>query len=240
MQNFRSELRILTLALLAVLFVLSACRKDGEVVAELLTASEAAEITESAVSERTAGATLPTIDMTELLASIPQTCNTPGDTTIQKSNAFGAASYSCTFNLSWLLHCNNAGIPQSADVDVSGNGTFASAHWSGADQTTGELTITGIAPSATDYVVSGAYSLTGNLTGNLRRTDPTLDVQTTVTLANLTVRKSDYQITDGDGTVSVTASNGQGQSQTLTGTLVFNGDGTVTVTVNGHTHTFPI
>lgn len=240
MQIFRSKLSILAFALFAALFTFASCRKDAEEIVALLTDSEAAEIAESAVSERTAGATMPTIDMTEILAAIPQTCDVPGDTSLQRTGGVAGTSYNYSFTLGWLVDCNDFNIPQSASVDVTGAGTFSSAHWSGNDQCTGDLAITGVAPSATDYVVNGSFALTGSMTGSLRHNDPTLTVNTTVNLSNMTVRKSDYVITGGNGTLVITASNAQGNTQTVNGTLVFNGDGTVTVTINGHSHNFPI
>lgn len=125
-------------------------------------------------------------------------------------------------------------------MNIAANGTFTSANWAGNDQTTGQLAFTGLAPSATDYVVNGAYTLAGELTGDLRRVDPSLNVSTQLNLSALNIHKSDYQITGGTGTLVITATNGQGNTQTVNGTLVFNGNGTATVTVNGHTHTFPI
>lgn len=240
MQIFRSRLSILTFALFVALFTFASCRKDAEEIVALLTDSEAAEIAESAVAERTAGATMPTIDMSEILAAIPQTCDVPGDTILQRTGGVAGTSYNYSFTLDWLVDCNDFGIPQSASVDVTGAGTFSSAHWSGNDQCTGDLAITGVAPSATDYVVNGSFALTGSMTGSLRHNDPTLTVNTTVNLSNMTVRKSDYVITGGNGTLVITASNAQGNSQTVNGALVFNGDGTVTVTINGHSHNFPI
>lgn len=222
----------------ALVLSLAACRKNADDVVALLSDSEAAELAEAAVSERTAGATMPAVDLAALISNASLECDVPGDTTLQKSNSVAAASYSYTFELGWLVDCNDAGLPLSVSAQVAGNGTFSTANWSGADQTTGNLNFTGLSPAATEYTVAGSYTLHGDLTGNLRRIDPTLDVQTTVQLNALTIRKSDYQITGGTGTLVITATNGQGRTETLDGTLVFNGNGTVTVTVNGHTHTF--
>lgn len=240
MQNNRLNLRLPALAFAAACLSLAACRKTPEEIAALVSESEAAEIAETAVSERTAGATMPAVDMAAILETTVQTCGVPGDTSFQRSQNSAAAGYEYTFNLGWLVNCNDLNIPQSASVDVSGAGSFTTAHWSGSDQTAGNLTFTGLAPSASEYVANGSYTLTGDLTGNLRRTDPTLDCTTEITLTNLSIRKSDYQITGGTGALEIAATNGQGNSQTLSGTLVFNGDGTVTATVNGHSHTFPL
>lgn len=234
----RNNLKITTLLFFAALISFAACRKSGEEIVALLSETEASEIIETSVSARTAGVTEPTVEMAESMENYLNSCNVPGDTTIYKSNSIPAGSYNYTFNLDWLISCSNVGIPQSAAVGIAGNGTFGSAHWSGNNATNGELVFTGLSPQETAYIVNGSYTLNGDLTGNLRRIDPTLTCVTELTLTNMTISKSTYKVTGGAGTAVVKVTSGSGQQQTLNGTLVFNGDGTVTVTVNGHTHSF--
>lgn len=241
MKNTRKNLLLLTPVLLALTLAgFTACHKSAEDVAALISESEAAEIVETAVSARSAGLTMPTVDMAQILDAYLDNCGVPGDTTLQKSNANGFATYNYTFGLEWLIHCNGLGLPLDASVDVTGNGAFSTARWAGSDQGTGTLTFTGLGVQETAYVVNGAYTLTGDLTGDLRRVDPTIDCTTTVQLTDVRISKSTYQITGGGGTVQVVATNGQGNTRTLDGAIVFNGDGTVTVTVNGHEKTFEL
>lgn len=224
----------------SALAFLSSCRKSTEEIAALISESEAAEIVETAVADRTAGLTMPTVDMAQIIDNSLENCGVPGDTTLQKSNSGANAAYNYTFGLEWLIHCNDLGIPQDANVEVNGNGSFSTNRWSGNDLATGALTFTGLNPQATAYIVNGSYTLTGDLTGDLRRIDPTFNCTTTITLTDLSISKSTYNITGGAGTVQVTGANGQGNTRTLDGTLTFNGDGTVTVVVNGHSHTFQL
>lgn len=234
----KNQMLLALAAFVAILFV--SCRKNAEEIMALLSESEAAEIVETAVAERSAGAAMPAVDMTKLVESWLENCGIPGDTTLQRAKTTGPVTYNYTFDLDWLVQCNNLNIPTSAAVNVAGNGSFSTQRWSGSDATTGELSLTGLNPQAPDYIVNGAYTLEGNITGSLRNGNPTLNCTTTLNLINLTIRKTDHHITGGSGTATVVATNGKGQSETLNATLVFNGDGTVTVSVNGHTHTFPI
>lgn len=229
----------LAAALLAAT-VLLACRKNADDALEILSAAEAAEIAENAVASRSAGAVMPAEDMAELLENALGDCGIPGDTSFQRSSTAGPVTYNYLFNLGWLINCNNLGVPQDAQLSVTGNGAFNTQRWSGSDATTGNLTFAGLNPPATTYTVNGSYKLDGALTGKLRNIDPTLDVEITVNLTNLTIRKSDRLITGGTGTVVIVATNARGRTETLDGTLVFNGDGTATVTVNGHSHTFTL
>ena len=230
--------KICSILFLAVLFSFAACRKSGEEIIALLNETEAAEILETSVSAKTAGFTAPTIDMAQIIDTYLNSCNVPGDTTLNKSKVAVGTSYNYTFNMDWLVTCSNLNVPQSAAVGIAGNGTFSSPHWNGSDVTTGELVFTGLSPQETAYIVNGSYELEGDLTGNLRNTDPTLSCSTELQITNMTISKTTYKITGGSGTAKVTGTSSSGQQQTLNGLLTFNADGTVKVTVNGHTHSF--
>ena len=230
----------LSLFFVGMLTLTTACKKDPEVVAELLSSSEASEIIESVIAEKAAGLTMPTVDMTEILASVLNSCGQPGDTSYQVNKALGNNTYSRTFNMSWLVNCSNLGLPQNANFTVNGSGSFANLTWTGTTASTGEMTFTGLELSAPAYIGNGSYTYTGEITGDLRRTDPTLTCEITLDLINLTVTKSPSAITDGNGLVELKATAPSGQSITLTGTLVFNNNGTATLTINGHAHTFQL
>ncbi|MBL7775729.1 MAG: hypothetical protein JNK89_06975, partial [Saprospiraceae bacterium] len=179
-------------------------------------------------------------DLATLLSNASLDCNKAADTSFQRNSTAGPVNYQYQVDLGWLVHCNNAGIPQSADLSLTGAGAFAAQHWSGSTQSDGALRCTGLNPQATAYLFNGNYDLEGQLTGQLRNTDPTLDISIALQLTDLSLRKSDRLITGGTGAFTLTATNGRGRTETITGTLVFNGDGTATVTVNGYAHTFPL
>lgn len=240
MKYFRNPVLFACALLTATLFTLSSCNKSTEEIAALITESEAAEIIETAVAQRSAGVTMPTIDMAALVDQYLENCGTPGDTTILKSKNGAATTFNYTFNMNWLVNCNALGIPLNASAAVTGNGSFNSLHWYGSNATNGSLVFTGLNPSAPNYIADGSYGLQGDITGSLRRNTPTFNCKTDVTVKDLTMRKSDYSIIGGTGTAVITATNGQGETTSLTGSLTFNGDGTVTVVINGQSHTFQL
>ncbi|MFZ4477872.1 MAG: hypothetical protein ACOYPR_21930 [Saprospiraceae bacterium] len=236
--NQKNLLPFFAILFFAALASLTACRKDPEAVLELITNSEAAEIIEDAVANKTAGLTAPTIDAAAIVDAYLNSCGVPGDTSFTKVKTSGVATYNYAFNMDWLVTCSNLGVPQSANIGIEGNGNFGSAHWTGTDNTLGDLTFTGLSPQEASYVVNGAYDLTGNLTGSLRKVSPSFDCVIALELTNVLLDKNTHQITGGSGIATVTASTANGQTKTLTGTLVFNGNGSATVEVNGHSHTF--
>lgn len=233
----KNHLIALLLLASAALTAFSSCKKDPEEIIALISESEAAEIVETALSDRTAGAEMPTVDVAKLIESSLGNCGVPGDTSFSKNKA-GAVSYNYAYQLGWVVNCNALNIPQNATTTLKGTGTFGTARWDGSTQSSGSLTFTGLSLSEPAYIANGTYTASGDLTGDFRKTDPALDCTTELTLTNLSISKTNYTITGGTGTLKVTATNASGQTKTLSGTLVFNADGTVTVTVNGHTHTF--
>lgn len=236
----RNHLIALTLLLGVTAIALSSCKKDPEAVAELISKAEAGEIVEILVSEKTAGMTAPTIDMTEILQTVLNSCGQPGDTSYQITKELGPATYSRSFNMSWLVNCSPLSIPTNAAFDVNGAGSFNYQTWNGTTTATGNITFTGLALTAQEYIGNGSYQYSGALTGSTRRSNPTFDCDVTLNLADLTISKSTSAITGGNGTVIVKASTTGGENITLNGTLVFNGNGTATVTFNGNSHTFQL
>lgn len=239
MKNMRNPI-IALFVLIAGSLSLTSCRKDAEDIQAILSNSEAAEVMEIMITERTAGMTTPTIDMAALIESVDITCGVTGDTAYTLTKSVGATTYSRNFNISWLVTCNNANIPQSVDFDVDGSGTFTGLNWTGSTTSTGEMAFTGLGVQATDYNASGSYQYTGTFTGDLRRTDPSVNCVADLTLTNLVINKSTQQITGGTGTAKLTATSASGQTATFNVTIVFNGNGSVTVEVNGHSRTFQV
>lgn len=234
----KNLLPLFALLFIAALATLTSCRKDAEDIIELITNSEAAEIIEDAVANKTAGFTAPTIDAAAIVDAYLNSCGVPGDTSINKIKTTGVATYDYSFGMDWLVTCTDLGVPQSAKVGIAGNGDFTSPHWTGAEATAGDLSFTGLSPQESSYTVNGSYDLTGGLTGSLRKVSPSFNCVVALDLTNLLIDKTTYKITGGSGIATVTASTANGQTKTLTGTLLFNGNGSATVEVNGHEHTF--
>lgn len=239
MKSFSNSIFALVLLVSGTLFTTS-CRKNAEEVQALVTDSEAAEILETTISERSAGMTVPTTEMAEIATESSLDCGLTNDTSFQVSKTVGLNSYSRNFNLQWTVNCTQFGVPENALFNVSGSGTFGSANWTGNTTADGALTFTGLSLQQPNYTAYGTYNYAGTLQGDLRRTDPTLSCVATITMDNLTISKATNEITSGSGSATLTVTSASGQTASFTGTVVYNGNGTVTVVVNGHTHTFQL
>ena len=142
---FQNPVRLVLALVTGAALTLSACKKDPEQIAALISESEAAEIIEASLSARTAGMTAPAIDMAELLESLLDDCGVPGDTAIQRADNLGPATYTYALDLDWLVNCNALNVPIDATFDASGTCAFTSNHWNGAEQSSVNLTFTGLA-----------------------------------------------------------------------------------------------
>jgi hypothetical protein len=236
-QKFLSLFALLSLVCAGML---SSCKKDSDDLAALVSNSEAAEMLENSLSSRTSGFTMPAIDAAQIIEASLNNCNVPGDTTLSKTKSLNGITYNYTFNMDWLLTCNNFNLPQSAVINIAGNGNFNTQRWAGTDVTSGNLTYTGLELQAPAYIVNGSYDLEGNLTGSFRQSNPSFNCITEINLSNLSIDKTDLEITGGTGAATIIANASNGATQTLNAQLVFNGNGTVTVTVNGYSQTFPL
>ncbi|HMX40923.1 MAG TPA: hypothetical protein PK971_08130 [Saprospiraceae bacterium] len=225
------------LLLLLTALTFTACKKDPEEVVALLSETEAAEIVETALSDRTAGMESPTADLAKLIESSLSQCGVPGDTSLSKNKA-GVVSYNYTYALGWVVNCNALNIPQNASTTLKGSGSFGTARWDGNTQGSGSLVFTGLAPSEPNYIANGSYTAAGTLNGDFRQKDPSISCTTELTLSNMSINKTTRSTNGGTGTVKIVATAANGSTQTLDGSLVFNSDGSITVTVNGHSHTF--
>ena len=237
MKNMRNQIFALVVLITGTLSF-TACNKKAEEIQALVSNSEATEILETMITERTAGLTMPTVDMAAILETVENNCGVAGDTTYSLTKTLGAATYNRNFSLNWLINCNQLNIPEDATFKVTGAGTFAGVNWTGETACTGDMAFTGLSGQATEYSASGSYLYTGTLTGDLRRTDPSVTCEADLSLTNLRISKTTNQITAGTGTATLKATATSGETITVTASIVFNGNGSVTVNVNGRERTF--
>jgi hypothetical protein len=83
MKNMRNQIFAL-IVLIAGSLSFTACNKKTEEIQALVSNSEATEILETMITERTAGMTMPTVDMATILETVENNCGVAGDTTSRK------------------------------------------------------------------------------------------------------------------------------------------------------------
>ena len=232
--------------LLAGFLLFSGCKKGTNSNANL-TADDAADAVTCATSSSTGGlaAEISTAAAYSTAQGVYKTssgnstmnltCGVAFDTAVSY-NYTGSISASYNSQWSYLMSCTGP-IPQSLSLTGSYTGNFATPRLQSNNSGSRTWVLTGLdLLTTTPYVFNGSFSRTGSHT-SLVRNRYTYTVNMNISVTNLTVSKTTYQITGGTGTVAVTGQVSNGNNYTFNGDIVFNGNNTATLTINGSTYT---
>jgi hypothetical protein len=228
--------------LIFALFITTAivsCKKDSTASSSTtVTTDDAADAVTEAVTPESAGVVAQTQTATVVISTGSFECGVESDTSFSGQNTAGAAiTYSYLFSLNRLLTCNT-GIPQQFAFAYSGKTSYDAPRISSDDSAQAQFTVTGLQPSASQYVFNQTYTRKGSETskvGNQLGFTSTITIQT----SNLTVDKSTQQILSGSATVSISGATTSGKAFSYTGTLTFNGNKQATL-VLGNSNTYNI
>lgn len=231
----RTNTTFLALAAFALIgTVATSCSKGKKDVTE----EDAVELIEGSLQENSAGLDETVKSYSELIVeelAINGICAQNYDTTYNLDYTGINLQANYTVNWGYNLTCN-FGVPVSAVLTASSDGTYSTNRMKSDDNSTANLTITGLQPT------SAALNFSGNLTRNGSQSivinSNTRDITSTITLTltNLVVNKTTYEIESGSGTAVLTADNGD-DTFTFNGSITFNGGGSATLVINGNTYT---
>lgn len=237
--------KFLVIALgLSTLLATTSCDKDEDeaIVFEAseseISEEEAVEIIEASLQAETAGLTETTKSTCEELDTeedLELSCDVLYENTYPFSYEGTVVQASYTVIRSFEVACNGANVPQTAQSTTETEGTYITTTMSSSDTTTSLLSISGLQPGATAYLVSGSYNREGTQTINLNQNRRDLSSTFNTELTNLVIDKSDYRIDSGEGTFELTTVN-LNNVVTFEGSIVFNGNGEATLTLNGNTY----
>ena len=237
--------KFLVIALgLSTLMVTTSCNKDEDeaIVIESseseISEEEAVEIIEASLQAETGGLTETTKSTCEELDTeedLESSCDVLYENTYPFSYDGPLVQASYTVIRSFEIACNGANVPQTAESTTETTGTYTTTTMSSNDTTASQLSISGLQPGATAYLVSGSYEREGTQTITLNQSSRDLSSTLSANLSNLVIDKSDYRIDSGEGTVELTTVN-LNNVVTFEGSIVFNGNGEATLTLNGNTY----
>jgi hypothetical protein len=228
-------LNILLLAVLGGLII--SCEDDEPIQTNLaLTEEEAVDIVESTLARQSAGLDESTYKFSKSYEEeyqVNSECNTmvQDDYDFDYNGNFVQADYAYTWD--FTLTCNAFSVPQSASFNSSGSGSYSTPKLNSDDTMAFSANVTGLQPVASEFIYNGSYQRMGTqeYTSNFVNKYITSDYNSTI--SNITVSKSDYQITSGSADFTLTGySNGTPFS--FTGSVTFNGDNTATIIINGN------
>ena len=227
-------------AFLTIAMTFMSCQKeDGALAAtgSTLSNEEAAAIVQYALATETNGMSSFIKDVASKSVTVnnPYYCGLSKDSTFSKSSS----AYGYSAQLSWLLTCTPAKVPASLKFSLSTSGQYQGAKVTSKDAGTGTATFSGLEVKSSNYVVNADYARNGTQTLNVS-TPKSVTSNLSISMSNLQVNKSTYQILSGTGTFNLSGKTLTGRMISFTGTIVFNGNCTATITTNNKSFTFSI
>lgn len=217
------------LCVIFIAFCFVSCDDEGANL-NVVTEEEAAQAIENALSEDTEGMTAQATESARM-ADTYTDCSVTFDSTITESSTVGSITYDYTFNWNGELSCTNM-IPSQLSLDYTMSGTYDSPRMSSSDNATGNITVTGLRPSESQYTLNGSYSRTGTQSSKIRE-QRNFSSTITVTATNWLVNKTTNQIDGGSATVLITGESSDGLAYSFTGTLTLLGNQEAVLDING-------
>lgn len=222
----------------ALSIITPSCKKDSTSgTTTTVSPDDAADAITEAIVPESAGMVAQTQTATVIIITGNYDCGIEKDTAFSGANVSGAAvTYNYAFRSTRLLSCNN-GIPASFAYTASGSSSYDAPRVSSADSTSAQFSVTGLQPSASQYVFTQTYIRNGSENSKVRnKIGFTSNI--TIKTTNLTVDKNSGLILSGAASVSISGSATNGKSFSYSGTLTFSGNKQATLDLgNGNTYT---
>ncbi|MEM6725579.1 MAG: hypothetical protein AAF598_16175 [Bacteroidota bacterium] len=219
---------------LFTLLTLTACQNDEEVDMHLSN-EEAVEIVEESLKSETYGVSAQ-VEATTKSAEAEATALTPAcgiqfDSTFSVANDPGAVrTYSYTVNYGYELACTGP-IPNTFSVSLSTLGSYNTPRISSNDQSDLSATISNLL-TGSEFLYDSNATRIGTQSFTVNNNTRAFSSRLNLTLINLSIDKTTYEIMGGTGTFDLTGSNTNGNAFSFTGDIVFIGNGAATLTIN--------
>lgn len=228
------------LSLLAVLLVGTfACRKSDTNPSNSndksgITNAEAADMVAGSISENSNGVADVALDASldaSVVVNTHLSCGTvKTDSISRKSNSGAAVSYSYSLKYNFIVSCDN-NVPSGLSSTLNYSGSFSNSRISSTNSGSSAFDLSGLALTATNYVINGEYKRSGTFNSKVDSTHHG-DNKVDIVLKSLTVVKASHRIASGSATITVSGNVPNKGSFSYDGTLIFNGDGTAKLTLN--------
>lgn len=177
-----------------------------------------------------------TINSTQAPNSVHQECGTTLADSVTRNVTLDSVTVNYDFKYTHTLNCTSSDVPDNVINTLAYKGSFDGPRLSSSNTGTANVTIAGLSPSATNFVVNGEYVRDGSFQskiGNKASGNSHIDIVGT----NITLSKPGRVILSGNATITITGTGPKGNSFSFAGTIVFNGDGTATLTINSAAYT---
>lgn len=220
---------MITAMLFSTTILFSACKKEST--DETISDEEVVEAITQSVSASSGGLVTQTETTASLTSNNTLACGGSKDSTISGQNLPGAViTYNYSLNFHSSLVCA-FGIPSQFNASFTGTSSYTALRMSSIDKCNGQMVVTGLAPSASNYVLNANFVRNGTQQSSVRY-QRSFTSTITITSANITVSKSTMKIISGSATVQFDASASGGANVSRGGTITFLGNNEATIKLN--------
>lgn len=226
----RNPLKQAGITVIAITLLLTSCKKENTENAAI-TEEDAVEVMTQAVSDESGGLSVQTEDAAKIANTTDLVCGQLSDTSFSGQNSAGAViTYNYSVQMSRQLTCNG-NVPQQFTFNYTGQNSYNAPRMSSGDNTTAGFVITGLEPSATQYVFNQQYVRNGTQQSKIRY-QRSFTSTLTITSSNIVVNKATQKIVSGSATVQFAGSTSGGGSVSYGGTITFLGNSQATLALN--------
>ena len=163
---------------------------------------------------------------------------------IKKTFSFASTGdiISASYDVNWeyQMTCNTFNIPESATLNSNGTGAYRTARINSSDAHEASFSVTGLQPSADNYVFTGNFRRNGSQDISTNNFTKSVTSVVVIQITELTINKVDYSIISGTGIASLTGQTSQGNSFAFEGSITFNNDDTATLVIGGNMYTIDL
>lgn len=222
------------LAIAAILALsLNSCKKDNASGTSNTTVTEAdaAELATNAIIPASGGFVVQVNSSVTIYKNVKLSCGVAKDSSITKSSVAGSSqAYNYSLNWNYLLNCSGA-VPNDLTFNFSGQSQYDGPRMASNDNSTGGFVLTGLAPTASAYILNTTYTRNGSQTSRIGRNysfTSTLSIKS----SNINVDKTTLKILSGTAAVAISGASSSGKSFNFNGTITFKGDNKATLILN--------
>jgi hypothetical protein len=228
------KIRTLAAITLSTGILFTACKKDKNN-SDDISDDEVAEAVTQSVSASSGGMVVQTESTARMAGTgyTSLTCGQTKDTTIAGASVSGAAIvYSYSLNFNRTLTCS----PLKFQSNFTGNCTYTAPRMSSNDNSTAQLTVTGLDAASTAWTVNSSYVRNGTQQSKVRLQRSFSSV-ITITSSNIVVDKATQKIVSGVAEVTFEGTGSGGAKISRGATLTFLGSSKGTLTLkNGSSY----
>lgn len=225
-------LKTLTTIILAMVILVSSCKKAEELI-ETVSEEEAAEAVENSISSESGGLAQQIEESTAIINYFNESkndlCGMSFDSTISIVNSSETViTYHYNLNWEWVINCNQSQMPESVIFSYEMDGGYDAPRMSANDNASQSLKLSGLDMSSDYWTYNGSYVREGTCQSKIGE-QRSFTTKITFEVINVKVDKVTGRLINGTSNVSMNAKTSEGKTFSFDGVITFTGGETATL-----------